>query len=337
MKTTGRLGSGFTLIELLVVIAIIALLLSILLPSLHAAKEIAYSSVCMSHLRGAGGALSSYTTNNDDWMPGPNTSGMPYTLSQNIPLSQSSSSAYPTQNMDWVSPTLGEELGLSDRGYNRLADIFNSEFKCPSNKKLYDYFYDGSEQPIDGWIRSANPGVTKLYYSSYSAILGFHVWNGARVFQSLGAVTFPSHYRPKLRNINMPGRKVYAIDGARYISPQNPPLSSFNEMPYQDDGGNFMLYGPPLGISGDPFTSLAQEMVLPGRTSLREAPNRSSIFRDYAYRHREGLNAVFFDGHCEHMSWKESLHISYYLPSGSQIIRAVSTADPDDINGQIIR
>lgn len=54
--------SGFTLIELLIVVAIIALLLSILLPSLRGAREAARRAVCGSHMRGLMNAWEVYAT-----------------------------------------------------------------------------------------------------------------------------------------------------------------------------------------------------------------------------------------------------------------------------------
>src|SRR5436305_13476776 len=61
--------TGFTLVELLVVIGIIALLISILLPSLSKARESSKRIACMSNLRQLGQAMVMYTTANKGNFP----------------------------------------------------------------------------------------------------------------------------------------------------------------------------------------------------------------------------------------------------------------------------
>lgn len=60
---------AFTLIELLVVIAIIALLISILLPSLSRARELSKRLVCASNIKGIGTSAKIYANDNrEKWM-----------------------------------------------------------------------------------------------------------------------------------------------------------------------------------------------------------------------------------------------------------------------------
>ena len=66
-----RIPSAFTLIELLVVIAIIAILASILIPVMGRVREQGDSTKCLHNLRQIGAAIVSYSSDNDDRLPGP--------------------------------------------------------------------------------------------------------------------------------------------------------------------------------------------------------------------------------------------------------------------------
>ena len=67
--------NAFTLIELLVVIAIIALLVSILLPSLQRVRELGNRTVCQTRQKGIMGAFHLYISDNEGFMPFSNWDG----------------------------------------------------------------------------------------------------------------------------------------------------------------------------------------------------------------------------------------------------------------------
>jgi prepilin-type N-terminal cleavage/methylation domain-containing protein len=65
----GRRLRAFTLVELLVVVSIIALLISILLPSLSKARRQAKATVCVANLRTLGQGIALYAIDNNDVLP----------------------------------------------------------------------------------------------------------------------------------------------------------------------------------------------------------------------------------------------------------------------------
>ena len=64
-----RQSSGFTLVELLVVVALIAMLLGLLIPALHAAREKAATIGCLANLRSLGVAVRTFADDNQGLFP----------------------------------------------------------------------------------------------------------------------------------------------------------------------------------------------------------------------------------------------------------------------------
>ncbi|MCL2701184.1 MAG: type II secretion system GspH family protein [Phycisphaerae bacterium] len=191
---------AFTLIELLVVIAIIALLVSILMPSLHKTKLVANATVCASNLRNITMSIFTYAADNDEYA---------------MPAWESDTKIWWT---DLRSRFVKSYLGGSDQ-----------IFVCPSAGPPYDMLKNGSTVFINGepMGRFTTPSTNRRHedpkrfgmYFDYTVSAEFtspewlngtkpvtdNYWPPVRLSQRFGDIP---HYTGANGTLRWPGRKI---------------------------------------------------------------------------------------------------------------------------------
>jgi prepilin-type processing-associated H-X9-DG protein/prepilin-type N-terminal cleavage/methylation domain-containing protein len=162
----GRRPSAFTLVELLVVIGIIAVLISILLPTLSRVRKQADATKCSANLHGMVQAATMYTITNKVYPPG--------RLEKLAP----GMGAYGLgDGEDQYRPRWYELLGAQVRQFacstpkaneDDTWTISNGWFLCPSvpewiNSRNYPYGYNhqflGNARPKGGWVSGSRSWI----------------------------------------------------------------------------------------------------------------------------------------------------------------------------------
>ncbi len=208
---------AFTLIELLVVIGIIALLVSILAPSLSRVRDLARSSVCLTHLRSIAIATHLYAQENNDFLPASQMFGVYHKV---LPWEKS------------IVPEMGgniKDVVTTGGKYNShfLNSLLNGLYRCPSDKRklasaaedesTYVLSYgENSYFEIDPALGIDYPGSPATWRTTSKVLKA-----ASTVFYGELAITAPmnDHFMPYYYSSDADADKE--IDGLRHITGSN--------------------------------------------------------------------------------------------------------------------
>ena len=325
----GRRGA-FTLVELLVVIGIIALLISILLPSLAKARKAANTVKCSANLRSILQGMQIYAAQNKGAIPGSAWTtalfmygGDPRGGDVTLPANYQ-----PTiiQVFDWASPIAKIMGGKFDEGESVPSRIARFEFMreyppfvCPENEFLSLPYSNSSPQPKTGRMISYNTAIAFLLKR----------WDGGngRVGVTHARTEWqpPNAYNVTVPKVGDASRKIYIADGSRFATAKTAPDSDITR-----DGS----FGGAFGDQGPGgFSRSWDRKKAPGNISPPGDSEDGPIdARIYAFRHGSGkqygaadsfrFNAGFFDGHVETLGDLQGSNPFFWFPKGTELSTA---------------
>ena len=263
---------GFTLVELLVVIGIIALLISILLPTLNRARESANSVKCLSNVRSIGQANVGYANDNGgslpwgDWIAtSTGNGGRP----RNGTANEVHYFRWYSLLDNYMNPsrTHGGYVLQTPAGYQFEADSYNPVYQCPStgsefSNVLVQYSQNMAAMPAAEWefISSGispkpsayseghQPGKLSQLYGSETALF----WDTSLLIQ-MNMVTTPTY---------VPNPGLNGIDFADWLARFSRPYTFYrnednNEPLTLSTNPRFSVTAPVMIIGPDQYADLA--------------------------------------------------------------------------------
>lgn len=324
-RPTPHAAGAFTLVELLTVVAIVSILFGLLLPTLGTTRESARQAVCAATQRDLAAGLLRYAADNEEWIPGFNTSGRslwPSASAQAVAALSRHAEA-PVQVNDWISPALAHE-GLPRNREARFHAILEN-FACPEMNLRAPVWPggDAGARAMEDWLEFKD--VEPAHGISYMMPTNFMLYAppasprptpyvtqfSSTKFQELARIcTIRRDYRPRVDSIGLLSRKIALADGFRYLDARTVDF---------DASYSHLNWGSFTERSAIDQTSRSWGRRGAGGTG-RNIP--------VVYRHSDRMNAAFWDGHVEPLGVRASHHPGLWAPSKS-MLRNHPTIEPD--------
>ncbi len=320
----GRRSGAFSLIEMLIVVSVITLLLAMLLPTLHSARQRARAVVCSANTSAIGRAAAAYAAESKGWLCGsPGTSGsVMYTDPRPDPADEDIDVG-PTQIWDYAGALAPVYMNISlpANRAERMNQVITGVFSCPSNR----YFAEPYPEPTGTFARRP--------MTSYNTFRNFLLWPRTMVgwdptrlwgprapfpeasFDTIGGETLiPRNYRPRMDRIVNPAGKAYIADGNRFTDESG---TITYDLEWDAEAGGAFCNGGPTLREWDWGAGSDRERFVLSSYHYDRALGR------YGYRHgaagERGLVVNFFDGHSEVLSESQSRDPDFWWPRGTAI------------------
>lgn len=322
-----RTRVGFTLVELLVVIGIIALLISILLPSLSKARRAASTVKCLANIRSICQGMLMYAAQNNNYIPGsPATSGRFVFNDDWTKNATYSNGNMPniTQIWDWQAP-IADAMGIDFNHGGATADRVErfvqlrdfKGFTCPENETI-GVPYTGAGGP-------SFPVGRIVSYNTANELLLLEPGKGsAGTTASSAGLSCPAGYAPMVSKVGAAAKKVFIADGARYSNTTSAPDTDLNY----------------VGSGGGAYGSIGPFHTKDNSWNRNKSPGNSNSgtidSRIYSFRHGNTqpggaansfrMNVGFYDGHAETMGDLQASDPNMWLPRDGGYDPANTTA-----------
>ncbi len=313
---------AFTLVELLIVLGVISLLVGGLVPALAAARQAARTARCAATLRQLHMGVGVWADDHRNALPGPNTTGLPYRgkVANILKLLGDTSPTTPTSTFDWISPVMGESMGLPANRAQRTWRIFH-DLACPAARQVNTTLWPPAARSLadfeDFEQLFHERGFRQISYLAPATFLYRGPGYSRRryeVYPFAGPMVIPDFYSPRIDRVGrVPAKKILVADGTRYLAA--PGALDFDLSPKPEYYGSFTSATPIYEGS----TAYGRAKAAAGFDAVRPGSRATyPLNRDLSYRHGGNMNAVFFDGHVDLLSEERSkTEAALWAPSGS--------------------